>query len=814
MKKITKFLDSVMGGIKRTCVAKALAVFAVASVTTNSFAQTLGGANSVINGVEDFVGLTPDKVKEASTSTNFSFADKAKVLFLYNVGTGKFLNVGGYWGTCAGLHDYGKAIWVDYDGSNFKFTVNNSNDTGNTLGFILGDSETDDGVFVDRGNAVGEEAFINWTIEAVPNDAQNTVWIYTEKKDASTITDLKKIGKYYLSANPDYNGTNKVCDAYKDGKKDGKELGKNSEWRIFTYAQIYKAQQDGSVDNMKNALDLSFRLLSPNFERHDGDIKYWKTYDFVSGVQNEDGFAKFGLEKYYVTSAKWNKDEAEKTWKSGYKFDYSEGKKTFDDVHDYQRYLGKYFCGSIIGKCGILYQDINITLPGTYVIECKGYSNTTKAKLFTGVLDPKNKNKIVAGTMNSTVFNQVSNMSATEQTALHTNEHNMDYAGKAFYDNLKYMNSVVLTVPESAFYKNGSETDKYEKITIRLGVMTGEYSKVVAPADDEWTVFDDFRLQYASNKTGSDLILDQDRDELGYLVNSNELFQNKTLHLNKKFVLDKWNTFVLPVNLTTDQVWSAFGGTTRLAKLSNLTETGIEFESVDLTSLKKEGKPAIEAYQPYIIYPGKDVDNTPKYTGTVYVNSKSVDVTIAADHYVIPKVSLPLTTDGKKDFSQMDQSKWATNMSVKSTDGKMEAWGTFARTFGTATQDPDNGKWDIQHKGDIITDRDNLIGSYFFDKGNMYHSTTRARGLRGFSCWFKPVKNDNGTPKSVKLTLDGVTQSGTTGIEDILADYEQPVSRFANGIYNLNGQLVKQGNSTAGLPSGMYIVNGKKCIVR
>ena len=50
--------------------------------------------------------------------------------------------------------------------------------------------------------------------------------------------------------------------------------------------------------------------------------------------------------------------------------------------------------------------------------------------------------------------------------------------------------------------------------------------------------------------------------------------------------------------------------------------------------------------------------------------------------------------------------------------------------------------------------------------------------------------------------------------EDILADYEQPVSRFANGIYNLNGQLVKQGNSTAGLPSGLYIVNGKKCIVR
>ena len=87
----------------------------------------------------------------------------------------------------------------------------------------------------------------------------------------------------------------------------------------------------------------------------------------------------------------------------------------------------------------------------------------------------------------------------------------------------------------------------------------------------------------------------------------------------------------------------------------------------------------------------------------------------------------------------------------------------------------------------IIAGRDHLYDCYFFDKGNMYHSSSdpdkyRARGLRGFSCWFKTEK--------------------------------KPLSRFANGIYNLNGQLVKQGNSTAGLPSGLYIVNGKKCIVR
>lgn len=802
MKKITKFLDSVMGGIKRTCVAKALAVFAVASVTTSSFAQTLGGANSVINGVEDFVGLAPDKVKEASTSTNFSFADKDKVLFLYNVKTGKFLNVGGYWGTCAGLHDYGKALWVDYDGSKFKFTVNNNNDTGNTLGLLIGDSNTDHGVFVDRGTAYDEPALTNWSIVAVPNDAHNTVKIYTTKTSGSGNEKPDVLGDYYLSANPDYDGTNKVCDAYKSPAKG------YDEWRIFTYQQIYEAQKAGSLNNMKNALDLSFRLKSPNFERHDGDIKYWKTYDFVSEDQNEDGFAKFGLEKYYIISRDWT--NVQNIWAdvkndltADYTFNNGKVNQNFADVNDYQRYLGKYFCGSITGKCGILYQDIDITLAGTYVVECKGYSNTTKAKLFAGVLDPNNENKMVDGTMNSTMLNQVSNMSATEQDALHTAKHNMDYAGKAFYDNLKYMNSVVLTVPKSVF-----ENANGKPVHIRLGVMTGEYSKVVAPADDEWTVFDDFRLQYASINTDQDLILDEMRDNLNYLVKGSDKYENATLHLNKTLTKNKWNSLVLPVNLTKNQLQSAFGANTRLAMLKTLTPTSIEFESVKLD--EKGGTDVVlKANKPYIIFPEKDKEesNSASYTAILTVDGQTKKVNVPANHYTIAKVT-------NVDLSYINTKDWTTKL--YGGDGTITAYGTFARTFGKfSSYDEATGVYgEVTVEGmedPIIPGRPRLEHSYFFDKGNMYHSTGRPRGLRGFSCWFQPTTTSGA--QNAQLTIDGVSQ-GTTGIEDILADYEQPVSRFANGIYNLNGQLVKQGNSTAGLPSGMYIVNGKKCIVR
>lgn len=799
MKKITKFLDSVMGGIKRTCVAKALAVFAVASITTSSFAQTLGGANSVINGVEDFKGLTYQDVRDAAVADNtFPTDNKSKILFFYNVKTGKFLNVGGYWGTCVSLHEYGRAMWVNVKGSAFYFAMDMNTSVGKYMGYVhTGNNTKDKGVFVDREEA-DKVASTAWFITPVEGDEKNTFNIYTEASSSSTASSYDKM---YLSANPDYNGTNLNCTVYKNPTK-----GYDT-WRIFTYEQIYEAQKKGSVDNMKNALELSFRLKCPGFERGDNDIDEWKTYNFKDQKQNEAEFAKFGLEKLYSTSASWGENGKETydvdDLSSGYTFE----NDTYTERDNYRRNLGKYYCSSIKGKCGMIYQDISITLPGTYVIECKGYSNTTKAKLFAGVLDPDNKDKMVSGTMNYTMLNQVSNMSAAEQEKLHTAECNMDYAGKEFYDNSMYVNSVVLTVPDNAFKKK--DGTKCESLNIRLGVMTGAYNQdatqVEAAAPGEWTVFDDFRLQYASTNTDQDLILDEMRDNLNYLVNGSDKYENATLHLNKTLTKNKWNSLVLPVNLTKYQLQSTFGANTRLAKLNTLTPTSIEFETVDFTG-KADDYVALEANKPYIIFPEKDKteSNSASYTAILNVKNEKKKVNVPAGHYTIAKVK-------NVDFSNIKTEDWTTKL-VDAADGSIAAYGTFARTFGKYTENDEDGTYsDVTNKGTIISGRPRLEHSYFFDRGNMYHSTGRPRGLRGFSCWFQPTTTSGA--QNAQLTIDGVSQ-GTTGIEDILADYEQPVSRFANGIYNLNGQLVKQGNSTAGLPSGMYIVNGKKCIVR
>lgn len=807
MKKITKFLDSVMGGIKRTCVAKALAVFAVASIAINANAQI--GVNPLVDieGLDGLAGMTTDDLKKAAVGSTEAFpTDKSKILFLYNVKSGKFLTAGSYWGTHAAIADYGKPMCVEtglfYD-TTWYFRLDMQTGTqhgqGKYLQWARSLSETnvnekDRGVYVDRAKADG----YGWKLEAVKGKT-GTYKLYTYPGSDTSV------GKYYLCSYKDQVNADRSCEAYNTTQITQNGLTGYDEWRFFTYQQIYTLQQQ-KADKMNKSLELSFKLKAPGFERGNKEITAWKTYSFMT---NESSQWRFGLEHLYNKTIKVvENDEYDVRSFDTKGFTYTFDGQLYGDNDDYRRNLAKYNCASATQVAGMIYQDVEVTLPGTYVVECKGYSTTKKAMLFAGVVDPKSTtNSMYKKHLYKTELNQVSGMTSDEQTALHIIDKNMDYAGKAFLGSNNYNNQVTIIVPQEVFDNNPNT-----KIVIRLGVMIGNYEKTETPTADEWTVFDDFRLLYASKTIDSDLILDQDRDNLDYLVNSNDLFKNKTLHLNKKFVLNKWNTFVLPVNLTRDQVWSAFGGTTRLAKLDNLTKSAIEFKSVDLTKLTDE-EPAIVAYQPYIIFPEKDPDVTPKYTGNVTINNKLEKVTIAANHYVIPKVTIPTKKDGDKevsDWSNMSNDNWTT--SKESTDRKMMALGTFARTFGEATQNPD-GTWNITNKDKIIDRRDNLMGSYFFDNGKMYHSDKRARGLRGFSCWFKPTKNNN-NPSSVKLTLDGVTQSGTTGIEDILADYEQPVSRYANGIYNLNGQLVKQGNSTAGLPSGMYIVNGKKCIVR
>ena len=814
-------------GLLRCGISKRKAKLFVTALMVAATAQTCFAQNA-IEGVQDLVGKTITDLRRGTTDVDkYPHEDQTKIFFLYNVKTGQFFNAGGYWGTEGTMRDYPLKLWAKKPTtagkSSIRFAMELKTNQGQYIKWAGGNNTLDHGVFIDR--------FLNDDIPAADryssddwfftptNDSQNTYRIYTTKTNDNYKT------KYYMCVCGDIvdvKTANEISSTYNGYDK----------WRIFSMDQIVALQQE-NLDALKNSLELSFKLKCAGFSRGDNELNTWKMYPWGLGT---GAIARFGLEHLYdhpqnlVANPKtpftldrkteFNKDDLSDN--NIYSFLYynttTTTNKTFNEKGDYQRYLGKYFCADVKNIHGIIYQDVEIKNNGVYVVECKGYSNTEKAKLFATIVTMGADGKWTDtgdGQIRSTVLSQISHMPAAEQTALHTSEKNMDYAGQNFYNSRKYINNVLVNV---------EGVDNTHRKAIRFGIMVGSQDDAT-PDDGEWTVFDDFRLLFANKVTNEDLVLDEDRDNLSYLTHETT-YRNRTLHLNKTLVKDKWNSLVLPVDLTIDQFRNAFGANARLAKLTKLAANEIMFESDknldNLVTTPDKNTIVLEAYKPYIIFPTKDLSNETNAMYTAKLQKKInggtaasnyEDVTIKANHIQIPNVTMKYKTVGSiyvNDLSNMDTDKWTSTLNTG--DGTITAYGTFARTFGKATQNAETGVWEYSSKDNILPYRDNLVGSYFFYEGDMYYSNERARGLRGFSCWFKP---NNGTTKAT-LFLDGVQQEG--GLTDIgeitFEPHNECMERFANGIYNMNGQLVKAGTSMAGMPKGIYIVNGKKVVVR
>lgn len=794
-------------------------------------AQDTNTNGTHIVGIESLTGCSEKQVRDAAISDNtFPEDDKSKIFFLYNVKTGLLLNAGGYWGTHVSLKEYGMPLWIHIDSGNWihlgqKFDSKDKDGEGNYMEYETGKSNSaDNGVYIDRAYIDKNSEEIvkrGWKLEEVSGKPY-TYRLYTQN-NTSTI-----FGKtYYLIAAKTQGDVDKNCYAVKKGSTEIAD--DNDEWRFLSYQQIFELQ-DKNSDNIISSIDLTFRLQCPSFSRENAAMSNWKAYQYGGSGQ-----IRLGLEHYYKPFEKNSNGttagsniEISKSYTSDFKNNFSytfpDGSQTFKGNEDYERHCGKYYCADAKNFRGTIYQDVTVTHGGAYVIECKGFSTTTKAKLYACLV---NNNKPDPKTMHATILGQTNYMSAQEKKALHIEEQNMDYAAKEFYGSHKYFNSVLVQVPEP----EGDGTR-----TIRFGIEIGTKGDTeLGEAAKEWTVFDDFRLLYTSKTTDGDLVLDQDRDNLNYLKDCSNTYKSVTLHLNKTFDKDKWNGFVLPVSLTKDQLTQAFGPNVKLAKLNKLTSTEIQFVSVDMSKVGNE-EIAMQAYVPYIIFPTKHTDQevTPAYTALLSATgndqTKDVSVSIGKNHIDIPNVTFTVDKENKNDLTNMNTTNWTTNSSIVvdgsgtpfvSGNGTMTAFGTFARTFGEGTQNTDKnnenyGKWNIEKKSTIIAGRSDLTGCYFFSNGKMYSSAERARGLRGFSVWFAPKSASDGNPaKPANVFLDGVSLDKTTGINPIIyGEEESRIDRFAHGIYSLNGQLISNSSSLDGLPSGIYILNGKKVIKR
>ena len=751
---------------------------------TTKNATTLGTStqsNKAQLDVSKLVGADPGKLATTDNECRLypTFSDNiSKTFLLLNVGTEKFFNIGGAYGRHASLSNTGMYLWI-WDTFKTEGTYNIR-----TLQNYIPKTTTG------PGNPDNKDSYVQYInddnlrngvyLDCQPEDTRGFGWKFEQAEGYYTPTNkVYKISTYgendesrrYLTATPE-NEDGNFCNAI-SGKPQNSEY---QLWKLITLEEYFKLF-NASPSDLSSPIDATFLLKNPGFNYTTSSSANW----IVNGDENKRLAIWAGVEEY---------------WRHPTESSY-QGAKVNDTqyLHD----NGKYFCVEISESHNVgLEQLVNVDKAGWYIVRCNGFSNTNGlAKLFAS---PYQSTKIATTILNPLEAN---------------NPTNLTEAGKEFYND-KYENEVMIHLTKD-------EIDKMWGM-LRIGIKVEGDDKTSAIG--EWTAFDKFRLLYAGESEAPSLVLDEDNPDLKYLTETIDEYNNCVLHLNRSFELNKWNTLILPVNLTYGQMRYSFGDDVKLAKLYKLTPNSVRFKTVECNS---DDDVMLEAYTPYIIKPTKAAGENPAYTTPRLKKDKNQDwiydenegitypeegvkrytggkVSIDANHYDIPNVTL----DRDKLSKYLDK-HWVSTTTTTTTapdadKNNMVCKGTTAKTF-----------YIKDGKGFFYEERDKLGGDYFMNKGTMYKvPTNKQYGLKAFRCWFELTKttdkdiNSTSQAKDVKLFINEI-EDETTGIGDIITDPAFSHAAYLyDGVYNLQGQLVRQGTSLEGLPQGIYIVKGKK----
>lgn len=267
-------------------------------------------------------------------------------------------------------------------------------------------------------------------------------------------------------------------------------------------------------------------------------------------------------------------------------------------------------------------------------------------------------------------------------------------------------------------------------------------------------------------------------------VDHNKYQQSYTFHLSRKFVLNEWNAITLPMNVYGPQIIETFGDGAELCKLEGvnpLNKDQILFTPVDLTG--DYSTPAIERGGCYLI----KVTAEPKVAANdsyKFVVKSEGDAVVSKDMifpygniYNIEGVSCP---DGMLTPAE----------NTVTTEDRKLSYTYFYHRPG-------------EKQGDTPVP----AGSYVMSGGKMYHLPQAWDGLLG-TCWY--ITDLTTSSNSKVMAIEG--EGGTTDINGIVT--EVPGDKTMEGVYNINGQKVADGTSLEGLPKGIYIVNGKKHVVK
>lgn len=258
---------------------------------------------------------------------------------------------------------------------------------------------------------------------------------------------------------------------------------------------------------------------------------------------------------------------------------------------------------------------------------------------------------------------------------------------------------------------------------------------------------------------------------------------NLTMYFKRTFVPGNWNSVILPVNLTKAQFEEAFGATAKLSEASEVYQDNqnlvIGFKAVEETLV--EGKSVyLQAHKPYIIW----VDQA-----TVTSHQNQTETTADAGQIVGEIYMVRKTPEGVGVSFTYDET-----MGMPSTED-----------FAFSSSITNNqGLESLVFKGGYDNHQTLAIGDYGWNAGNLYH-LKKAHYMKGYRCWLTPTWAN---PGQSHTTLSfGFGQGELTGVETTPSAEQQGELK----IFNLQGQRL---SSLEGVQPGVYIVNGKKMVVK
>ena len=258
--------------------------------------------------------------------------------------------------------------------------------------------------------------------------------------------------------------------------------------------------------------------------------------------------------------------------------------------------------------------------------------------------------------------------------------------------------------------------------------------------------------------------------------------ENLTMYFQRSFVEGEWNSLIMPVNLTKAQFDEAFGSDAKLAKANRVYDSNGNL-IIGFSLVEEDKNNANSAYlvanTPYIINISKKTALKGAITidaGTISGDIYKVDNSLAAG-------GVTFTYDNDKATNSIEQN-FPVDQAITTN------W----------------GMTDLKFIGSYNNHQNLEDGNYIWNNGALYYLTKPNHWMKGYRCWLAPTWSSSATGNA-KLITFGFGNGETTGIN-------MPSMGNTTGstkVYNLNGQRV---DNMLGVQPGIYIVNGKKVVVK